>query len=69
MTKKVVRTGISLDIKLAKKLNEAVVKSPELRLDRSEVINSIIDEYFSNSSSSLEKLKETIIKKRKRLND
>jgi len=69
MIKKVVRTGISLDIKLAKKLNEAVIRSPELRLDRSEIINSIVDEYFSASSSSLEKLKETVIKKRKKLND
>ena len=69
MTKEVVRTGISLDIKLAKKLNEAVARSPELRSDRSEVINSILDEYFSDNPSFLEQLKKTVIKKRKKLND
>lgn len=65
MAKKVVRTGISLDSKIAKKLNHVVKRSPELKADRSEVINSILHEYFKNNISFLEKSKQIIIKKRK----
>lgn len=64
VVKKVVRTGISIDIDIAKKLNDIIKKSPELKLDRSEVVNSILYEYFNNNSS-LERSKKIIMKMRK----
>ncbi|QQG38588.1 MAG: hypothetical protein HYS32_03200 [Candidatus Woesearchaeota archaeon] len=66
MAKKVVRTGISLDSSIAKKLEEVIKKSPELKLDRSEVVNSILGAYFTEIKPSLLQTKETIMKKRKK---
>lgn len=52
MSSKKVRAGVSFDVEVVAALNEHAKKLVELQVDRSEVVNAILEEYFEDNGTT-----------------
>ena len=57
------RTGVSFDPQLVETLDGHVKKLSGLQVDRSEVVNAVLEEYFEGNGST-ESVWETVSKRR-----
>lgn len=51
MSSKKVRTGISLDLSLATALDDHVKKLSAFQVDRSEIVNAILDDFLEGNGT------------------
>ena len=65
MTENKINFGIRLSKKLTDKLDNIVSESPELNTTRSELIDALIEAFFSSKFNHAEKGKSFIMTKRK----
>lgn len=63
MSSKRVRSGVSFDPNLVEVLDGHVSKLSDLNVDRSEIVNAVLDDYFEGNGTT-ESLWETISKRR-----
>ena len=65
MSSKKVRAGVSFDHELVEALNGHAKKLEELQVDRSEIVNAILDLYFEGNGTT-ESVWDTVSKRRVR---
>jgi metal-responsive CopG/Arc/MetJ family transcriptional regulator len=65
LSPKKVRAGVSFDPRLVETLDGHVKKLSGLQVDRSEVVNAVLEEYFEGNGST-ESVWETVAKRRTR---